>query len=56
LLSDVVTYLLGVALATRSESSLAIQAAGPSVLGLGMTKYEQNASLIHAGSLRRLSA
>jgi hypothetical protein len=56
MLSEVVAYLLRIAFTVRSESSLAVPAARPYVLGLSMAKYEQSASLMHSRSLRRCGA
>lgn len=53
LFSEVVADLLGMAFAVRRESPLAVPASGAYVLGFSMTKYEQDASLVHPSSLRR---
>jgi len=53
LFSEVVADLLGMAFAVRGESPLAVPASGAYVLGFSMTKYEQDASLVHPSSLRR---
>jgi hypothetical protein len=47
LLSQVVTYFPGIAFPIRGEPPLAVAASRPTVLGFGMTKYEQGASLVH---------
>ena len=53
LFSEVVADLLGMPFAVRGESPLAVPASGAYVLGFSMTKYEQDASLVHPSSLRR---
>ena len=53
LFSEVVADLFGMAFAVRGEPPLAVPASGAYILGLSMTKYEQDASLVHPSSLRR---
>jgi hypothetical protein len=49
--SQVITHLTCVTFAVRREPPLPVLTARSGVLGLGMTKYEQGASLIHLRSL-----
>src|SRR5690348_11628498 len=51
LLSEVIADLLSMAFAVWGESPLAVPASGAYVLGFSMTKYEQDASLVHPSSL-----